>query len=88
MEEMEEKLGIKVGKGKVDPEVLRVFEEMVAPVVLPRVVRGIMKGVFELDAIGAESLFKTLDMSFCPCNQRRGEWGLLAIPVHPADTRP
>ncbi|MEE9401403.1 MAG: hypothetical protein V3V32_05240 [Dehalococcoidia bacterium] len=49
MEEMEEKLGIKVGKGKVDPEVLRVFEEMVAPVVLPRVVRGIMKGVFELD---------------------------------------
>jgi hypothetical protein len=49
MQEMEEKLGIKVGKGKVGPEILKTFEEIVAPRVLPSVVRGIMKGVFKLD---------------------------------------
>ncbi|MEE8470079.1 MAG: hypothetical protein V3S51_01980 [Dehalococcoidia bacterium] len=49
MEEMQEKLGIKVGKGKVDPEVLKIYAEVVAPTVLPAVVRGLMKGVFALD---------------------------------------
>jgi hypothetical protein len=49
MQEMQQKLGIKVGKGKVDPEVLKTFAEVVAPAVLPKVVRGIMKGVFALD---------------------------------------
>ena len=49
MQEMEEKLGIQVGKGRVGPEVIKTFEEIVAPKVLPSVVRGIMKGVFKLD---------------------------------------
>lgn len=49
MEEMEKKLGVKVDKGKVGDEVLKTYAEIVAPAVLPRVVRGIMKGVFELD---------------------------------------
>jgi len=44
-----EKLGIKVGKGKVRPEVLKTYRETVAPKVLHTVVRGLMKGVFELD---------------------------------------
>jgi hypothetical protein len=49
MKEMEEKLGIKVGKGKVDPEVLRIYTEVVAPEVLPKVVRAILEAVFKLD---------------------------------------
>ena len=49
MEEMEGKLGIKVGKGKVEPEVLKTYQETVAPKVLLALVRGITKGVFELD---------------------------------------
>jgi hypothetical protein len=46
---MEEKLGTKVGKGKVEPEVLKLYVETVGPKVLPNLVRGIMKGVFALD---------------------------------------
>ncbi len=46
---MQEKLGVKVGKGKVDDEVLKLYTETVGPAVLPKLVRGIMKGVFELD---------------------------------------
>jgi hypothetical protein len=46
---MKEKLGTKVGKGKVDPEVLKLYVETVGPAVLPNLVRGIMKGVFALD---------------------------------------
>lgn len=46
---MQEKLGVKVSKGKVDDEVLRLYTETVGPAVLPKLVRGIMKGVFELD---------------------------------------
>jgi len=49
MQEMEEKLGIKVGKGKVSEDVLKTFRETVAPKVLPSVVQGLMKGVFRLD---------------------------------------
>ena len=49
MQEMEDKLGIKVGKGKVSEDVLKIFEETVAPKVLPAVVKGLMKGVFRLD---------------------------------------
>ena len=47
--DMEENLGKKVGKGKVDSEVLKLYVETVAPKVLPNLVRGIMKGVFSLD---------------------------------------
>jgi len=47
--DVEENLGKKVGKGKVDPEVLKLYVETVAPKVLPNLVRGIMKGVFALD---------------------------------------
>jgi len=46
---MEEKLGTKVGKGKVDPKVFELFTNTVGPKVLPNLVRGIMKGVFKLD---------------------------------------
>lgn len=46
---MNEKIGIKVGKGKVDADVLKLYTETVAPAVLPNLVRGIMKGVFGLD---------------------------------------
>jgi hypothetical protein len=46
---MDEKLGTKVGKGKVDSDVLKLYVETVGPAVLPQLVRGIMKGVFELD---------------------------------------
>lgn len=46
---MQDKLGAKVGKGKVDAEVLKLYTETVAPTMLPKLVRGIMKGVFELD---------------------------------------
>jgi len=46
---MDEKMGTKVGKGKVDAEVLKLYTETVAPAVLPNLVRGIMKGVFGLD---------------------------------------
>jgi len=46
---MKEKLGTKVGKGKVDSEVLKLYVETVGPKVLPNLVRGIMKGVFALD---------------------------------------
>ncbi len=46
---MQEKLGVKVSKGKVDDEVLRLYTETVGPAVLPKLVRGIMKVVFELD---------------------------------------
>ena len=46
---MQEKLGVKVGKGKVNSEVLKLYTETVAPAMLPKLVRGIMKGVFELD---------------------------------------
>lgn len=49
MQEMEDKLGVRVGKGQVDPEVLRVYSEVVAPAVLPKVVGAILKAVFELD---------------------------------------
>ena len=49
MEELEEKLGVKVGKGKLDPEVLSVYTDVVAPAVLPKVVGAIMRAVFELD---------------------------------------
>ena len=45
----EEKLGAKVGKGKVEPEILKLYVETVGPKVLPNLVRGIMKGVFALD---------------------------------------
>jgi len=47
--DMEEKLGTKVGKGKVDSDVLKLYVETVGPSVLPNLVRGIMKGVFKLD---------------------------------------
>jgi hypothetical protein len=47
--DMEKKLGTKVGKGKVEPEVLKLYVETVGPKVLPNLVRGIMKGVFALD---------------------------------------
>lgn len=46
---MGKKLGVKVGKGKVDAEVLKLYTETVGPAVLPGLVRGIMKGVFALD---------------------------------------
>ena len=46
---MDKKMGIKVGKGKVDAEVLKLYTETVAPAVLPNLVGGIMKGVFGLD---------------------------------------
>jgi hypothetical protein len=46
---MQKKLGAKVGKGKVDDDVINLYTETVAPAVLPKLVRGIMKGVFELD---------------------------------------
>ncbi|MBM3157090.1 MAG: hypothetical protein FJ004_07365 [Chloroflexi bacterium] len=46
---MVKKLGVKVSKGKVDAEVLKLYTETVAPAVLPNLVRGIMKGVFGLD---------------------------------------
>ena len=46
---MDEKLGTKVGKGKVDSDVLKLYVETVGPAVLPKLVRGIMKGVFALD---------------------------------------
>ena len=46
---MKEKLGTKVGKGKVDSEVLKLYVETVGPAVRPNLVRGIMKGVFKLD---------------------------------------
>ena len=46
---MKEKLGAKVGKGKVDSDVLKLYVETVGPSVLPNLVRGIMKGVFKLD---------------------------------------
>jgi hypothetical protein len=46
---MQEKLGVKVGKGKVGDEVLKLYTETVGPAVLSKLVRGIMKGVFELD---------------------------------------
>ena len=46
---MVKKLRVKVGKGKVDADVLKLYTETVAPAVLPNLVRGIMKGVFELD---------------------------------------
>jgi hypothetical protein len=47
--DMKEKLGTKVGKGKVDSDVLKLYVETVGPSVLPNLVRGIMKGVFKLD---------------------------------------
>jgi hypothetical protein len=47
--DMEEKLGTKVGKGRVDSDVLKLYVETVGPKVLPNLVRGIMKGVFQLD---------------------------------------
>ncbi len=46
---MKEIQGIKVGKGKVDDSVLKLYTETVCPAVLPNLVRGIMKGVFKLD---------------------------------------
>lgn len=46
---MQEKLGIKVGKGKVDSKVLKLYTGTVAPAMLPKLVRGIMKGIFKLD---------------------------------------
>ncbi|HUV51707.1 MAG TPA: hypothetical protein VMW64_01355, partial [Dehalococcoidia bacterium] len=46
---MVKKLRVKIGKGKVDAEVLKLYTETVAPAVLPNLVRGIMKGVFGLD---------------------------------------
>jgi len=57
---MQEKLGIKVGKGKVDAEVLKLYTETVGPAVLPRLVRGIMKGVFELDEEARNKVFEEM----------------------------
>jgi len=57
---MQEKLGVKVGKGKVDAEVLKIYTETVGPSVLPRLVRGIMKGVFELDEESRNKVFEEM----------------------------
>ena len=46
MQEMEKRLGVRVGKGKVDPEVLSMYTDVVAPAVLPKVVRAILEAVF------------------------------------------
>ena len=57
---MQEKLGVKVGKGKVNSEVLKLYTENVAPAMLPKLVRGIMKGVFELDEEARNKVFEEM----------------------------
>jgi len=57
---MQEKLGVKVGKGKVNSEVIKLYTETVGPAVLPKLVRGIMKGVFELDEEARNKVFEEM----------------------------
>ncbi len=45
---MEDKLGVKVGKGKVGSEVLDMYRETVAPKMLQSVVKGVMRAVLDL----------------------------------------
>ena len=60
MKDMEEKLGVRLEKGKVDEDVLKVYTEVVAPAVLPRVMGAILRAVFELDRDSRERVLEAM----------------------------
>ena len=63
MQEMEKRLGVNVGKGKVDPEVLSIYTDIVAPAVLPKVARAILGAVFELDEEARNKVLEAMGKS-------------------------